>query len=104
MATKITTVQASAYLNHKLNEVAIYGGLPLRRSDILRHAREIVGIGGEYDAWWYTRNAPPAPAGMEPMAYEKFLALEAKEMLEHQQVDFEVLEVESNSNDNSQEE
>lgn len=54
-----------------LTEVAIYGGLPMRRGDIARLAQEHLGerAGEPFGAWYFALNGPAVET--EPWPLEK---------------------------------
>ena len=66
-----------------LNEVIIYGGLPLRRGDVFTLATEHLGAdaGKRFGADWFAFH-PPA-VDMEPVSLEFFRSLDAPKRGRH---------------------
>jgi len=62
---------SATVLDRIMNEVALYGGLPLRRGDILRLAEEHLGAGARepFGAQYFALHGPAVD--IEPWPYEE---------------------------------
>lgn len=56
-----------------MNEVIFYGGIPMRRYDVLRHAKKVLGTAKPFGAEYFAFH-PKAIEGVEPWTLAEFEA------------------------------
>lgn len=64
-----------------MNEVIIYGGLPVRRKDVYRDALRRTGSTKAADMFAFGQQTKPAPEGWEPLSYDELQKIDAGESM-----------------------